>query len=141
MTKVKKTDAEMMLHLLKKVGPIDMESVIAAKQEPGGKNIVVLAGKRASDQEVLNLKKEAEMFEHTRLYKVLTETLRYQTQKSMFLESQRSEDIFVSGKFLLHAISTLEFIIEACKNPLLLSDQKPRTAPIHRRVDKLPGQN
>jgi hypothetical protein len=139
--KTNKTDAEMMLYLLKKVGPIDMESVIAAKEGPAGKVLVTLGGRRASDQEVLNLKKEADMFEHTSLFKVLTETLRYQAQKSMFLESQRSEDIFISGKFLLHAISTLEFIIGACKNPLLLSDQRPVTRSPQRPVDSGRGQN
>jgi hypothetical protein len=125
MKKSNQTEEFMMRQLLKKVGPIDMDAVIAAQVHPNGKQLILLNGKRATDSEVIALSKEAEMFEHTRLYKVLTETLRYQAQENMFLKSHRSEDVFISGKFLLHAISTLEFVIRACKNPLLLSDQKP----------------
>lgn len=131
------TDSQLTRLLLKKIGPVDMHLVISEK-EHNGKHMIVLNGKRAEDGEAVALKREADLLVQTRLWKIFTETLRYQAQKEMFEKSQRSEDIFVSGKFLLHAISTLEHIVAACQNPLLLSDQKPPMKVVHRgRVDKI----
>lgn len=118
----KKTEAQLVALLSKKIGPIDMEKVIG-KVDAGGKFLIQLNGKRASDNEALALKKEAEMIEQTGLWKVLTETLRYQAQLRLFTEARTVEDMNW-GKALLHSIGVLENLIVSCKNPLLLSDQK-----------------
>lgn len=132
----KQTDEQLTRTLLKKIGPVDLDLVIG-KVDVNGKNLIQLGGKRVEDNEVLALKREAELIEQTKLWKVITETLRYQAQRRMFEESKSSEDVYISGKFLLHAISTLEATIRACKNPLLLADQKatsvaskPRRRPV-----------
>jgi len=103
-----------------------MELVIG-KVDVTGKNLIQLNGKRVEDNEALALKREAELIEKTKIFRIFTETLRYQAQLAMFEKSQKSEEVYISGKFLLHAISTLEFIVNACKNPLLLSEQKLST--------------
>lgn len=126
--------------LLKKIGPVDMDLVIG-EMVAGGKHAIKLNDKRVEDNEALALKREAELIESTRFWKIITETLRYQAQNRMFLESQVSEDVFIAGKYLLHAISTLEHVVWACKNPLLLSEQKPPMRPPARKgVDNSSGQ-
>lgn len=118
----KKTEAQIVAALISKIGPVDMEKVIG-KVDAGGKFLIQLNGKRASDNEALALKKEAEMIEQTGLWKVLTETLRYQAQLRLFTEARTVEDMNW-GKALLHSIGVLENLIVSCKNPLLVSDQK-----------------
>lgn len=128
-----KEDQLLIRSLLKKIGPVDMDLVIG-EAKYGDRHMLKLAGKRVEDNEALALKNEAELIEKTKLWKTMTETLRYQAQLRMFEQSQQSEDVYISGKFLLHAISTLEHILWACKNPMLLSEQKlstPKTP--HRR--------
>lgn len=137
MKKIKQTDAQLTSLLLKKIGPVDMDLVIG-EMEASGKHLIKLGGKRAEDNEAMALKREAELIEGTKLFKILTETLRYQAQLRMFEQSQRSEDVYISGKYLLHAISTLEHLVRACKNPLLLADQKQTSVapkPRNRTVD------
>lgn len=135
----KETEEQLLTRLLlKKVGPVDMDLVIG-NAEHNGKQMLKLAGKRVEDGEAMALKREAELIENTKLWKIFVETLRYQAQETMFLKSKESQDVFVSGKFLLHAISTFEHIIWACKNPLLLSDQKLSTPGIGQRRAK-PGK-
>lgn len=134
MAKSKETDDDKLIRLLlKKVGPVDMDLVIG-EMVASGKYLIKLGEKRVSDNEAISLKKEAEMLTNMRLYRILTETLRYQAQKRMFLESQSAADVFLAGKFLLHAISTLEHLVRACQNPLLLSDQKVPQKVINRSV-------
>lgn len=134
------SDAFMMRTLLKKIGPIDMDDVIAADAQNirgATKYMIKLAGKRVSDNEALGLKKEAEYLRHSRIYKTLTETLRYQVQKRMFKEfSGTNQEIYESGKYLLHAISTLEHIVWSCENPLLLSEQKDMNTSPRKALDK-----
>lgn len=133
----KQTDDQLIRILLKKIGPVDLDLVIG-QTTVKGKNAILLGGKRAEDTEALALKREAELMKNTRLFKIFTETLRYQAQRRMFEESQKSEDVYISGKFLLHAISTFEHIIESCLNPLLLSDQRSESIapkPRQRKVD------
>lgn len=121
----KKTEAQLVATLISKLGPVDMEKVIG-KVDAGGKFLIQLNNKRASDNEALALKKEAEMIEQTGLWKVFTETLRYQAQLRLFTEAKTIEDMNW-GKALLHSIGVLENVIESCKNPLLLSDQQLST--------------
>lgn len=134
----KKTDEQLTRLLLKKIGPVDLDLVIG-KVDVSGKNLIQLGGKRAEDAEALALKREAEMIEQTKLWKVMTETLRYQAQRRMFEESKSSEDVYASGKFLLHAISTMEATVRACKNPLLLADQKATS--VASRPRRRPTEN
>lgn len=94
----------------------------------GGKHLIQLNGKRAEDNEALALKKEAELVAQTRLWKVFTETLRYQAQRRMFVEAKTIEDMNW-GKALLHSISVLENLIVACMNPLLISEQSTIHSP------------
>lgn len=145
MASKKKLDAEtddqrFIRLMIKKIGPVDPDDVIAADpQKVRGiiKYVVKLGGKRATDGEVLQLKKDAEIFKQMRLFKLLTETLRYQAQKRMFKEFDTTNgEIFTAGKFLLHAISTLEHIIWASENPLLLSEQKDMNTSTRKPVDK-----
>ena len=117
--------------LLKKIGPVDMDLVIG-EVKVGDKHLLKINNKRIDDAEATGLKREAEILEQMKLWRIFTETLRYQAHVRMFEQSQKSEDVYVSGKFLLHAISTLEHIIWSCKNPLLLSDQKTQL----RKFDK-----
>jgi hypothetical protein len=123
----KKTETELTTRLISKIGPVDMEKVIGAVVH-GGKTMLTLNGKRAPDNEALALKKEAEMVEQTRLWKVFTETLRYQAQRRLFEEAKTIEDMNW-GKALLHSIGVLENLIDSCKNPLLLSDQTKLSTP------------
>lgn len=116
-----KLDQQLIGTLISKIGPVDMTKIIAADRLPTGKYIIKLNGRRATDIEVDNLKREVEMFEQTSLYKMWTETLRYQAQQQMFEKSSKAEDVFVTGKLFLHAISTIEHIVWACKNPQLLA--------------------
>lgn len=129
--------------LLKKIGPVDMDLVVGDALV-GSKHILKLNNKRVSDGEAEGLKRDAELIEATKLWKVFVETLRYQAHLTMFEKSQQSEDVYVSGKFLLHAISTLEHIVWACKNPALLSEQLatalPRT-PKKKLSPPIVGQN
>ena len=118
------TDDQLMRLLLKKIGPVDMDLVIGEIAHQG-KHLIKLNDKRVEDGEAIALKNEADLLSNMRLFKIFTETLRYQAHVRMFQESQKSEDVFIAGKYLLHAISTLEHLVRACKNPLLLSDQKP----------------
>lgn len=108
--------------LITKIGPVDMGLVIG-HVAAGGKYLIQLNGKRAEDNEALALKKEVEMIEQTRAWKVFTETLRYQAQRRMFIEAVTPEDMNW-GKAVLHAIGVFENIVSTCKNPLLVSDQK-----------------
>lgn len=118
--------------LINKIGPVNMDMVIGDAPY-GSKHMLKLGGKRVEDNEALALKREAELLEQMKLWKVFLETLRYQAQETMFLKSQKSEDVFISGKFLLHAISTLEHIVWAAKNPLLLAEQMEISTPKHKK--------
>lgn len=131
---MKKEDEQLIRILLKKIGPVDMDLVIG-EMAHSGKHLIKLNDKRIEDNEALALKREAELLEQMKIFKIFTETLRYQAQARMFEQSQKSEDVYISGKFLLHAISTLEYIVRACKNPLLLSEQKQAMAPKKRGVN------
>ena len=129
----KKTEHELIISLINKIGPVDMNLVIGEVVH-GGKHLIQLNGKRAEDNEALALKKEAELVVQTRLWKVFTETLRYQAQRRMFVEAKTVEDMNW-GKALLHSIGVLENLIVACSNPLLLADQST----VHRpSLDKKP---
>lgn len=119
----KKTEHELVVSLMKKIGPVDMDLVVG-DVVTGGKHLIQLNGKRASDNEALALKKETEMILQTRFWKVVTETLRYQAQQQMFVKGTHGMDDIWAGRYLLHAISVLENTAVACLNPLLLSDQK-----------------
>ncbi len=136
---MKKDDSDQLLLriLSKKIGAIDLDLVIG-DAVVGDKHMLKFAGKRVEDGEAMALKREAEIIEGTKLFKAFTETLRYQAHEAMFTKSQKSEDVYISGKFLLHAISTFEHIIWACKNPLLLADQQKQLSPTRggRRVAK-----
>lgn len=118
----KKDQDALMNALITKIGPVDMGLVIG-HVAAGGKYLIQLNGKRAEDNEALALKKEVEMIEQTRAWKVFTETLRYQAQRRMFIEAVTPEDMNW-GKAVLHAIGVFENIVSTCKNPLLVSDQK-----------------
>lgn len=118
----KKDQDALMNALITKIGPVDMELVIG-HVAAGGKYLIQLNGRRAEDNEALALKKEVEMIEQTRVWKVFTETLRYQAQRRMFVEAVTPEDMNW-GKAVLHAIGVFENIVSTCKNPLLVSDQK-----------------
>lgn len=124
----KKTEHELVLSLMKKIGPVDMDLVIGSVVT-GGKHLIQLNGKRAEDNEALALKKEVEMVVQTRFWKVVTETLRYQGQQQMFVKGTRGVDDIVAGRYLLHAISVLENTAVACMNPLLLANQKVTNTP------------
>lgn len=134
------TDQAHMRILLKKIGPVDMEDVIAAEPQNikgKAKYIVRLGGKRISDGEAIALQKEAEHLRHMRLFTMLTETLRYQAEKRMFKDFDASnQEVYTAGKFLLHAISTLEHVVWACENPLLLSEQKEINSSPRKAVDR-----
>ena len=121
---VNKLDQQLIGTLISKIGPVDMGKVIAADRLPTGKYLIKLNGQRITDIEADNLKHEVEMFEQTSLYKMWTETLRYQAQQQMFEKSGKPDDVFVTGKMFLHAISTIEHIVWACKNPHLLAVEK-----------------
>ncbi len=133
-------DMFMMRTLLKKIGPVDPDDVIAAdpmKVKGETKWIIKLGSKRVSDMEAQALQKEVEHLRHMRVYKLLTETLRYQSQKRMFKDFDASNaEIYTAGKFLLHAIGTLEYIVWACENPLLLSEQKDINTSPRKPMDK-----
>lgn len=118
----KKDQDALMNALITKIGPVDMELVIG-HVAAGGKYLIQLNGRRAEDNEALALKKEVEMIEQTRVWKVFTETLRYQAQRRMFVEAVTPEDMNW-GKAVLHAIGVFENIVSTCKSPLLVSDQK-----------------
>lgn len=130
----KETDDQLLLRLLsKKIGPVDMDLVIG-EVEVGGKKMIKLNNKRVEDAEAQALKTEADLIQKTKLWKIFTETLRYQAQLAMFEHSKDRESVYISGKFLLHAISTFEHIIWSCQNPLLLSEQKLLTPTPKKRV-------
>lgn len=126
--------------LLKKFGPVDVDDVIAATEMPikgVKKYAILLGGKRASDGEAESLRKEAEQLTHTRLWKLVTETLRYQAQTRMFKDFRGTdEEIYTAGKYLLHAISTLEQTVWACQNPLLLAEQREINSPHKKPMDR-----
>lgn len=129
MTKKQETTEQLLVRtLLKKIGPVDPDDVIAADLVPlkgVEKYMIKLGNKRVSDNEAEALKKESEHLQHMRLYTLFTETLRYQAERRMFKDfNGTNNDIYNAGKFLLHAISTLEYIVWACSNPLLLTEQK-----------------
>lgn len=139
-TKKDTHDDKLINLLLKKIGPVDMDLVIG-EMDAGGKHLIKLNDKRIEDGEALALKREAELLEQMKIFKILTETLRYQAQVRMFEQSKQAEDVYISGKFLLHAISTLEYLVRACKNPLLLSEQKPPPAPGRKGVNNSVDRN
>lgn len=129
----RETDEQLLVRILsKKIGPVDMDLVIGEVMVKD-KHMLTLNGKRTSDTEAEALKREADMFSETKLYKIITETLRYQAQVSMFDHYDENKRTFESGRLLLHAISLLEHTIWACKNPLLLADQKVSSSTPKRR--------
>lgn len=135
------TDDQLLVRILsKKIGPVDLNDVIAADELPhlGKKKYMLkLGGKRVSDTEALSLQKEAEHFKHMRIYTLFTETLRYQAERRMFKDFDApNADIYTAGKYLLHAISTLEHIVWSCENPLLLAEQKAINTPARKGMDK-----
>lgn len=121
----KKDQEALMNALITKVGPVDMGLVIG-HVVAGNKYVIQLDGKRVEDNEALALKKEVEMIEQTRVWKVFIETLRYQAQRRMFIEAVTTEDMNW-GKAILHAIGVFENIVATCKSPLLVSEQKLST--------------
>ncbi len=132
------TDDQMLVRLLsKKIGPVDLDDVIAADelQDRGQtKYLLKLNSKRVSDGEATALKNEAEHLKQMRLWKIFTETLRYQAENQMFKNFTLSnQEVYTAGKFLLHAISTLEHIVWSCENPLLLAEQKERLVQIDKK--------
>lgn len=135
------TDDQLLVKLLlKKIGPVDPDDVIAADLHPlqgKQKYIIKLGGKRVSDTEALSLQKEVEHLRHMRIYTLFTETLRYQAERRMFKDFDASNgEIYNAGKYLLHAISTLEHIVWSCENPLLLAEQKAINTPARKGMDK-----
>lgn len=138
---IKETDHQLLVRtLIDKIGPVDMSKVIG-NTKVGQKHAILLGGKRVEDNEALALKSEVELFEKTKLWNLITETLRYQAQRRMFNESKSSEDVYISGTFLLHAISTLEHVVWTCKNPLLLSEQREQNqVPVIKKQRKITNE-
>lgn len=78
--------------------------------------IIMLDGEVANDTEINNLMSEAKWLLTTRLYKVLTATLKKQAQQKMFNESKSWEDM-IAGKMMLHSVGVIENIIKILTKP------------------------
>ena len=71
---------------------------------------VYLGGKLLTDTEITNLNAEVKYFKTLRLYDIFRNTVRGQAYLTMFEKSKTFEDM-ISGKAMLHAIGTLDSIL------------------------------
>lgn len=91
-------------HLTKTVVPEDILLV------DKGTSVVYLGGIKMSDTETKNLREEAMFISKTRLWSILTSTLRAEAQEVMFNKSKDFEDMR-SGKLMLYCIDVQDKII------------------------------
>lgn len=89
---------------------VDAREVITVTK--GG--LVKLGGEQISDAELFELAREVKSFRRSRLWKILTETLKDHAHRTMFTNSKNWEDM-LSGKMLLYGISVEENILETIK--------------------------
>lgn len=86
---------------------ITVEDIITTSKNGG----CYLGSELMTDAEMEALRAEAHMFQSTRLWNVLTTTLRDQAKKTMFEKSTCWDDM-VYGKAMLYAIGVQENIIK-----------------------------
>ena len=75
------------------------------------KGAVFIGKNRITEQEKLNLISEAKLIKSTRLWHLLTQTLKYDAQERMFKNSKDYQDL-LNGKMMLYNISIQENLIK-----------------------------
>jgi hypothetical protein len=80
------------------------------------RGIVYIGGEIARDEQLLNLKSEAEYIISTNLWQLLYETPKTLAEKAMFVEGTDLEKQLAKGRTILYTLSTQNNIIEIFKS-------------------------
>lgn len=91
---------------------VDDKDIISFSKGREGKPSVIIKGTIISDEELANLKLEADYFMQTRLYQLIHNYYAELTRKKMFLEGTDITDL-VFGKTVLYTLSVQDTI---CNN-------------------------
>lgn len=89
--------------------PVDMNHVFSLERVGNGAKIKI-GGRYLEENEIMNLKSEAEMLIQTNLYKVICETPKDFAQKAMFISGETLVDM-QKGRSILYMLSVQKHII------------------------------
>jgi len=103
---------------------VKVSDIIQASQDKSGKIVVTLGGQPISDEQARELKGEAEWLLRSRIWSILTETLRSMAIDTSVKKSKDFTEV-LEGKMMLHDIGLKESIVDVIKN-LKLNEEKPR---------------
>ncbi len=89
------------------LSPVDLTQIVRFDSQ---KKLLYIGGRVADEQEVHNLRSEAQMIVATNLWKMIHETPKELAQRALFVDSQSMDDI-VKGKSILYCLSTQQNIV------------------------------
>lgn len=120
------TEDELLYHLLwKKYNAIDPSKIFFTEEMQGGTWVAKLAGKSLKPAELANLQSEALMIKRSRLWGIMTETLKNTAHAHLFTQLKVLEDS-KWGKAVLYALSIEEKILTGIENAHV--NRPPQTA-------------
>lgn len=90
---------------------VDVRDVISARSNPDGStSLIYLGGEQLNNQEISNLQAEVRFLRSSKLWPIITSTLKSQAQDVMFNKSQTFDDM-VAGKMMLRNLDVQEKIL------------------------------
>jgi hypothetical protein len=80
-------------------------------------NVVYIGGQRVSQEEMKILIEEVKWLEKSKIWRIFTETVRWEAQQTMFEKSKDWNDM-LTGKTMLYNLSLLERICKLIKSKI-----------------------
>lgn len=93
---------------------ISKDDILRVERQPIGVKVFI-GSKELPKDNVLKLKQDAQVFEESVIWKILSNELKHQANLRMFEKSKTVEDI-VAGKMLLYLVDVVEMKIAELKN-------------------------